>query len=203
MIGKGRNMFQANTMQEAESINNLLDFVPEKLEKMREEIIASIQAESQEVEEWNEESQRYEKSVWFPSYDFGFVDYMLDAFFSSMVLRIYSFAENGLKVLSEISKKPKQTKGQSGQKQPSDIDLYYQGIEKKQGITLPPIETLWPDKASFHALRKRITHHGQNQMTKQESDSLSTELETIMKMLLFVEEQIRVKNPGFNPKLNT
>jgi hypothetical protein len=39
-------------------------------------------------------------------------------------------------------------------------------------------------------------------LTKQESDSLSTELETIMKMLLFVEEQIRVKNPGFNPNLN-
>lgn len=120
-----------------------------------------------------------------------------------MVLRIYSFAENGLKVLSEISKKPKQTKGQSGQKQPSDIDLYYREIEKKYGIILPPIETLWPDKDSFHALRKRITHHGQNQLTKQESDSLSTELETIMKMLLFVEEQIRVKNPKFNPKLNT
>lgn len=196
-------MFQANTMQEAESINNLLDFVPKKLEKMREEIIASIEAESEEIEEWNEESQKYEKSVWFPSYDFGFIDFMLDAFYSSMVLRIYSFAENGLKVLAEISTRLKQPKGHSGQKQPSDIDLYYQEIEKKQGITLPPIETLWPDKASFHSLRKQITHDGKCNLTKADEEHLSVVLDDALKMLLSVEEKIREKNPSFDPRLNT
>lgn len=194
-------MFQSYVKQEAEATEHLLGFVPMKLEELKKEMEDSVKdIPSVKYEEWDCELEKNVVRTWYPFVDTSIVEEMLNLFYSTIVVRIYTFAENGLRILSEISTKPKQPKGLSGQKQQSDIDLYYQEIEKKQGISLPPIETLWPNKDSFHALRKRITHHGQNQLTKQESDSLSTELETILKMLLFIEEQIRVKNPEFDPK---
>ena len=144
MIAKGNNWFQSYVKQEAETIENLLDFVPKKLEELRKEIEDSVKCiPSVEYEEWDPELEKKVERLWSPTVDTSIVDEMLDLFYATMVARIYSFAENGLRILSGSSSKPK-FKGQRGQKQPSDLDLYYQAIMKKYEINLPQIENLWP-----------------------------------------------------------
>jgi len=111
-------------------------------------------------------------------------------FYTSIVGRIYSMAEEGLKVLSGITGKPKTPKGLPAM---SDLDLYYQEIINKYKVTLPSIETLWPDKVKFHLLRKEITHKGKCHLTEIEKTGLQANIESVLKMLLFVEEKTRDK----------
>ena len=198
MFGKGNNMFQGKVKHEAEAIKNLLAFVPEQLEKLRDEMNASIEAvEPVEYEEWDYYENKVVPRIWYPSVDTSIIDEMKDAFYLSIVEKIYSFAENGLKILSGVESRPHRS---SKQKTLSDIDVYLQKIEKEHEITLPPIEDLWPNKDTFHLLRKQIAHHGQDHLTKTEIDHLATELGDALKLLLCVEERIRDKNPHFDPK---
>lgn len=145
----------------------------------------------EEYEEWDEDLYKHVVRVWHPSIDTSFVDDMLDLFYSSIVGRIYSYAENGLRVLSGVTSKPKSPKGLPAL---CDLDLYYQEIINKYNITLPSIEVLWSDKVVFHKIRKEITHKGKCYLTETEKAGLQTNVESVLKMLLFVEEQIRIKS---------
>ena len=197
MIAKGNNWFQSYVKQEAETIENLLDFVPKKLEELRKEMEDSVKCiPSVEYEEWDPELEKNVERLWSPTVDTSIVDEMLDLFYATMVARIYSFAENGLRILSGSSSKPK-FKGQRGQKQPSDLDLYYQAIMKKYEINLPQIENLWPNKNDVHNLRKQITHKGGSPLTEVVKH-LSIDLDDVSKMLLFVEEKILENNPCYD-----
>lgn len=199
MFAKGNNMFQGSVKQEAESISNLLAFVPVELEKLRKRMQSEIEfVEPEECEEWDEDQQKFVLRMWYPSVDTSIVDEMLDTFYSSIVGKIYNYAENGLRILADVVHKPKFPKGK---KRPSDIDLYFQEIERKQGITLPPIEELWPNKENFHSLRKQITHYGKGYLKTKEIEQLDKDLNDVLNMLLFIEEQIRQANPNFRPVL--
>lgn len=191
MFSKGNNMFQQKVKAESEAIKQLLGFVPPKIEELRKEMDTYVDSQKEEYEEWDEGLQKYVVRVWLPSIDTSIVDDMLDLFYSSVVGRIYSFAENGLRILSGLTSKPKSPKGLPAL---CDLDLYYQEIINKYSITLPSIEVLWPDKVVFHKMRKEITHKGKCHLTETEKAGLQTNVENVLKMLLFVEEQIRTKS---------
>lgn len=191
MISEGNNMFQQKVKAEAKAIQELLGFVPQKLEELRKEMESYLGFQKEEYEEWDEESQTNIQRVWHPNIDTSVFDEMLDVFYISIVGRIYSFAEYGLKELSGVSGKLKPPKGQQT---PSDIDLYYQEIQNKKGVALPPIETLWSGKVEFHNMRRQVIHNGKCYLTETEKAGLSSNIDSILKMLLFVEEQIRNKS---------
>ena len=196
MFAKGNTMFQGKVKHEAEAIRSLHNFVPEKLENLRDEMKASIETvEPVEYEEWDCYENKVVPRIWYPDVDTSIIDEMEDAFYLSIVERIYSFAESGLKILSGVKSKPHRSKEQ---KTLSDVDVYLQRIEKNQEITLPPIENLWPNKDGFHLLRKQIAHHGKDHLTDTEVNHLATDLDDALHMLLFVEEKIREKNPNYN-----
>jgi len=192
MVSKGNNMFQQKVKTEAEAMKKLLGFVPEELEKLRKEMESYADSQIEEYEDWDEDLQKYVTKIWRPTVDTTIIDEMLDVFYTSIVGRIYSMAEEGLKALSGITGKPKTPKGLPAM---NDLDLYYQEIVNKKSLPLPSIEMFWPDKSNFHHLRKEITHKGKCHLSKTEVNALTPNIENVLKMLLFIEEQIRSPKP--------
>ncbi len=188
MFSKGNNMFQQKVKAESEAIKKLLGFVPEELEKLREEMESYADSQIEEYEDWDEDLQKYVTKMWRPTVDTTIIDEMLDVFYTSIVGRIYSMAEEGLKALSGITGKPKTPAGLPAM---SDLDLYYQEIVNKKSLPLPSIEILWPDKSNFHRLRIEITHNGRCHLSESEIKTLIPNIENVLKMLLSIEEQIR------------
>ena len=199
MIAKGNNMFQIKVKDEAQAIENLLLSGPNQLEKDRQKVEDEADKDSDVFDVWDDETQSNVPYVCRPSTDTEFIDNMLDEFYTAMVVKIYSFAENGLQLLLGTHDKLKNPKGKSGQRQPSNLDLYYQAIGEKYEVDLPKIENLWPNKNGFHSLRIHVTHKGKSYLTKEEIEHLSIDVDDVLKMLLFVEEKIREKHPEINP----
>lgn len=188
MVSKGNNMFQQKVKADAEAIINLLGFVPKELEELRKEMESCVDYQMVEYVDWDEDLQKYVTKIWRPTIDITIIDDMLDVFYTSIVGRIFSMAEDGLKVLSGITGKPNTPKGIPAM---SDLDLYYQEIINKKALSLPSIEVLWPDKSNFHRLRKEITHKGKCHLSESEIKTLIPNIENVLKMLLSIEEQIR------------
>ena len=191
-------MFQQKVKTEAEAIKKLLGFVPKELEKLREEMESYADSQKEEYEDWDEDLQKYITKIWQPTVDTSIIDEMKDVFYTSIVGRIFSMAEDGLKALSGITGKPKTPKGAPAM---NDLDLYYQEIISKRTLPLPSIEVLWPDKSNFHRLRKEITHKGKCHLSESEIKTLVPNIENVQKLLLLVEEQIRKADPSFRPVL--
>jgi len=188
MVSRGNNMFQQKVKNEAEALKKLLNFVPKELEELRGEMESYADSQKVEYEDWDEDLQKYVTKIWQPTVDTTIIDEMKDVFYTSIVGRIYSMAEDGLKALSGIASKPKTPKGLPAM---NDLDLYYQEIINKRTLSLPSIEVFWPDKSNFHHLRKEITHKGKCHLSESEVNTLIPNIENVLKMLLSIEEQIR------------
>lgn len=187
MFGKGKSDFQAYVEATQQAITNMLTFFPQKLEELRNEIERECEKIIEEHQVWNEKTQDVDYTRSHPIADTSFIDEMKDLFYTAMVNRIYSFAEDGLIKLSGCTQKPKASKGQ---RQLSDVDLYFQKIADAHP-NMPTIDTLWPQKISFHRLRNDVVHHGKKQLEPFEIKMLSDNTNQIALLLTTIENIIR------------
>ena len=176
MVGKGRTNFRAAVEDKTLAIISLIDMVSEKTDELEHGMIQLSNA------------------------DTFFLDEIRTAFYDSIVKEVYSMCEKEMGNLSKLNKAKWESAWGERPQGISDIEIYYRKIGEIHAITLPSIETIWPDFKLFKTMRNSVTHNKKetlnkglsaiNHSSKQKLIFIKSNIDQVKELLLQTEQAV-------------